>query len=173
MTTKKEVVSTVFKLAKHRFGANKYIDKNTTFEMLKFDRFDVCYIVMACEEKFEIQIPIAEVGAIKDVKTLVNVVCGKLKDLGRLVIPERKPKEDVPIEDDVKVVAKKLDLNEEQTKHLQDKLKNLEESIKFNSAAVEKFDKDVEVIEENEEKCECGCNGNYECSNCDESKEQN
>ena len=100
--TKIHMVDCLMRMIRQRFGCAVTISKGTAFAELKFDKYDMLYVIMAAEEMFQIEIMSEDMGGINTIGDLVNLVTTKLKLEGRLQdmrqVAKEEPKGDAPIQ---------------------------------------------------------------------------
>ena len=89
MIPKNSVIATVFQLIRKRYGTSVPRIKETTFADLEFTKYDILYVVMGCEEIFDIVFNPEEVATLHNVRSVIDAVFKKLSAVGRLEI--RKP----------------------------------------------------------------------------------
>jgi len=96
--TSSVIFQTTNRVIQRRYGCYVRVSKDTTFEELSFDKYDMLYVVFACEEFFELTITPEEMAALKTVGELNRLVIDKLKATARFVDAKKEPKGDAPVQ---------------------------------------------------------------------------
>ena len=124
--TKASLVDILQRMVRQRFGTFVALSKTTKFTDLKFDKYDVLYVVMATEEICQIEITPEEMTTINVFGDLTNIACAKLKNECRLTDvrqeAKKEVKENTPVLGDDGNFPEVDDDNPPQTEELEEEL---------------------------------------------------